>query len=266
MKKILSIALALSLSVAVLASCGKKPSEPSSTNTDNSATSNPSINSTTSEPNATPFVAKDIPKEYKADGKNVKEKEDGGVEVELEERKGDDSHVFEVEDLGFIDTESGALIKMGMTVDEIENLIGKPRVVDGKNYRIYDGIVIKYDNEGSSVKFIVAMGNMNEDENVTRYSTPRGINLSSTLDQFKSVYGDEYQEGSESNSETINGAGATMAMRYFAKDGSSYKYLGQSYSKEDKPENDADLIWQTFLFDTANNNVSAISIENGAAE
>lgn len=263
MKKILCVVLSLSLSVIVLASCGKKAAEPSAANT---ATNNPTQNALTAEPNSTPFIAKNVPKEFKASGGNITERENGGVEVAVEERKGDDRHVFESEDLGFVDSESGALIRIGMTVDEIENLIGLPKVVDGQNYRVYDGIIIKFDEQGNSVKLIVAMGNMNEDENITRYVTPRGIKLSSSLEQFKNVYGDEYQDGTETDSETISGAGATMAIRYYAQDGNNYKYLGQSYSKDNKPENDSDLIWQTFLFDTATKNVSAIAVENGAAK
>ena len=56
-----------------------------------------------------------------------------------------------------------------------------------------------------------------------------------------------------------------MAVRYYAKNGDTFNYLGGSYTKENKPENDADLIMQTFLFSTETKTVSVMSVGNGTA-
>ena len=153
-----------------------------------------------------------------------------------------------------------------MSSEDVEKLIGAPRTVDRDGFRKYSGIVIKYDDNGNASQMIVAAGNMEGDDNPNRFVSPRGVKLSTTLDEFKSVYGDEYNEPSQAaeGDETIKSS-AMMAVRYYAKNGDTFNYLGGNYTKENKPENDADLIMQTFLFSTETKTVSVMSVGNGTA-
>jgi len=89
------------------------------------------------------------------------------------------------------------LAEIGMSSEDVEKLIGAPRTVDRDGFRIYSGIVIKYDDNGNASQMIVAAGNMEGDDNPNRFVSPRGVKLSTTLDEFKSVYGDEYNEPSQ---------------------------------------------------------------------
>lgn len=259
MKKFLCVTLSAALAVGIFASCGKKASEAGSIKDNNT--------STVADPDATAYIPAEVPSKFKASSGNITEKSDGGVEVALDAREGEERHNFESEDLGFVDTETGALLKIGMSSDEIESLIGQPRTID-VDYRIYDSIIIQYSDDMKAIKLIVAMGNMEENDNPTRFVSPRGIRLSSSLDEFKSVYGDEYFEGSADTAESGSGAmnGATRAIRYYSQNGSSYTYLGQSYTKDNKPENDSDLIMQTFLFETGTNNVSVMTVQTGESK
>ena len=262
MKKILCAAVAAVLAVGALTACGNKPSEPSGAD----AGKNSQQNVTTAEPASSPFVPEEVPSQFKANGSNITEKEGGGVSVSVAPREGDERYNFENDDLGFVDTESGALLKIGMSSEDVEKLIGAPRTVDRDGFRIYSGIVIKYDDNGNASQMIVAAGNMEGDDNPNRFVSPRGVKLSTTLDEFKSVYGDEYNEPSQAaeGDESIKSS-AMMAVRYYAKNGDTFNYLGGSYTKENKPENDADFIMQTFLFSTETKTVSVMSVGNGTA-
>ena len=256
MKKVLCVTLSAILAAGVFASCGNKAADSDEMTTQQNVAS----------PDATPYIPEEVPSKFKASSANITENTEGGVTVALEERAAEERYNFENEDLGFVDTESGALIKIGMSADEIESLIGQPRVIDVE-YRVYNSIVVQYDNDMKAVKLIVAMGNMEQNDNPQRFVSPRGIKLSSSLDEFKSVYGDEYFEGTDTadsnSSDAMNGA--TRAIRYYSKDNDNYTYIGQSYTNETKPENDSDLIMQTFLFEAGTNNITVITIQTGEA-
>lgn len=260
LKKILCFTISAAICLSVLASCGKK----ADTDSNNSVNSN-NVGEV-ADPDATPYIAQEIPSKFKASSKNITKAADGGVEVSIDAREGSERYNFETEDLGFVDTLSGAQLSLGMSADEIESLIGKPRVID-LDYRIYNGIVVQYNNNMNAIKLIVAAGNMEEDDNPIRFVSPRGIKLSSSFDDFINVYGDEYY-GSEISSEEndVNMNGSTRAIRYYAKDGNSYTYLGQSYNKDNKPKNDSDLIMQTFLFEPGTNVVTAVTVQTGEAK
>lgn len=240
------------LCVTMLASCGSNKNN--TTNT-----------SSVADAEATPYIPEEVPSKFKASLDNI-EKTENGVTVSLDKREGDDRYSFENEDLGFVDTKSGALLKLGMTSDEIESLIGKPKSID-LEYRVYDGIVIEYNNDMETVKLIVASGNMKDDDESQRFVTPRGLTLMSSFDDFTNVYGDEYYPADTSDGGENSGMnGATRAVRYYAKDGSSYSYIGQGYTKDTKPEDDKNLISQMFIFEPGSNSVSAITVQTGEAK
>lgn len=260
LKKFLCFTISAVLCLSILASCGKNADTDSGNSVNNNNVGE------IADPDATPYIAQEIPSKFKASGKNITESADGGVEVGIDAREGSERYNFENEDLGFVDTLSGAQLNIGMSADEIESLIGKPRVID-LDYRVYNGIVIQYNNDMNAIKLIVAEGNMEQDDNPVRFVSPRGIKLSSSFDDFISVYGDEYyaaEMSSEENDVSMNGS--TRAIRYYAKDGNSYTYLGQSYNKDNKPESDSDLIMQTFLFEPGTNVITAITVQTGESK
>ena len=256
LKKILCVAVSAALAIGALTACGKKASDPEA------AKETSGLSSTAVNPDATPYVTDEVASEFMAKGTNITSNPDGGVTVAVEAREGEKRHEFETEDLGFVDTKSGALLKIGMSIDEIESIIGQPRELDG-SYRTYDGIVIEYNDNSKAIKLILSNGNMRETDSPTRYVSPRGIKLTSSLDEFKSVYGDEYIDGSETAQEQSAMNGSTRAIRYYAQDGDKYSYIGVSTSKDTTPENDSDLIMQMFLFEPGTNTVSAMTVQTG---
>lgn len=257
MKKLLCVTLSGALTIGILASCGQKASD------SDEIKENTSQSESVSDPDATAYIPDEVPSKFKATNDNITDKTEGGVEVAVDARDGEERYNFESEDLGFVDTRSGALLKIGMSSDEIESLIGSPRVID-LDYRIYDSIVIQYNDDMKAIKLIVASGNMEGNDDPTRFVSPRGIKISSSLDEFKSVYGDEYFESNiDTDDDTSSMNGSTRAIRYYSQDGDTYTYLGQSYTKDNKPENDSDLIMQTFLFEPGTNNVSVITVQTG---
>lgn len=260
-KKLFCLALVFTLAAGTLASCAKDDAD-TDENTTSSVTSTQDID--TVAPDATPFVPEEVPSEFAADRSNITKNDDGSVSVSLEAREGESRHEFEEDDLGFVDTTTGAIIKIGMTVDEVESLIGLPKAVDSMNARIYNGIVVIYGDDGTVEQLVVAAGNMDESDIPDKFVTPRGVKLSTTLDEFKSVYGDEYSvPGNTDASNADVSSSATTAVRYYARNGNDFTYLGQNYTAENKPENDSDLVTQMFLFSNETQAVTAISIKTG---
>ena len=63
--------------------------------------------------------------QFKANGSNITEKRKAEAFLcLLLQREGDERYNFENDDLGFVDTESGALLKIGMSSEDVEKLIG----------------------------------------------------------------------------------------------------------------------------------------------
>ncbi len=260
-KKLICAILAAAMAMSVFTACGKKATDPTElTEKETAAPEHMEVQ----EPDSEPFEPEEIPSEFAAQGSNITANESGGVDVAIETRSGDDSYTFEDEDLGFVDTTTGAMIKIGMSADEVESLIGLPRVIDTQYIRYYSGIVIRYDENYNVDQLVVATGNMEEGDDPSRFVTPRGLKLNATLDEFISIYGDDYSEPEQAaeGDETIKSS-ATVALRYYAKDGDSFNYLGSTYSAADVPENDSDLITQSFLFSTETQTVSVITIKSG---
>lgn len=266
-KKLICFAAAVCLSASALTACGSKTSQDTDQNNTASTQNNTTQETQQFNPDATPYAAKEIPNEFKAAGKNIKAGENGAVVVALKEMEDEERHEFLDEDLGFVDTMSGALLRIGMTAEEIENIIGTPRSID-IDARIYDGLVVQFDEDGKAIKLVVTEGYVLDTDNPKRYVSPRGISLGSSLDDFKSVYGDEYKAGG--NTENAEGSaamnGSTRAIRYYAKNGNSFSYIGESTSKDTRPENDADLISQMFLFSAGENTVSAMTVQTGESK
>ena len=261
-KKLMCIALS-ALLASVFTGCGKKASEPDDL-VENNISQADRDHSDTLDPESTPFVAESVPQEFAAEGDNITTAEGGGVDVAVDVRNGDERYEFEEEDLGFIDTASGAVIKIGMTIDEIESLIGVPRSIDSQRNRFYSGIAIQYDDNMTATRLVVAGGNMEGSDNPVRFVTPRGIRLGDSIDAFMSVYGDDYNDPAKAaeGDDTVN-MSATMAVRYYKQEGSSFTYAGSSYSGDQVPANDSSRITQTFIFSPETGGVSVISLERG---
>ena len=263
-KKLMCIALSALLAAGIFTGCGKKATEPDSL-TENYKSEADKEHSDTLDPEESPYVAESVPAEFTADGENITQSADGGVDVAIDVRNGDERYEFEAEDLGFVDTASGAVIKLGMTIDEIESLIGQPKSIDSQRNRFYSGIAIQYDENMVASRIVVASGNMEGYDNPQRFVTPRGIRLGDSIDDFVSVYGDDYNDpqSAEEGDESIN-MSATMAVRYYTQDGDSFTYVGSDYTGEQGPANKSSRITQTFMFSSETREISVISLERGA--
>ncbi len=254
-KQILCIFLSGLLMAGVLSGCGKDAteSEDLAEKTDTSQSEKADMTG----PDATPYAAQSVPHQFRASGSNITERDGGGVDVAVEERSGEERYSFQEEDLGFVDTMSGAFIKIGMSLDEIESLIGKPRYIDGQDNRFYSGIAIKYDGDMKAVRLVVAAGNMETGDSPERFVTSRGVKLGSSIEEFASVYGDEYnnpQEGGEDSS-------ATRAVRYYTKNGDGYEYAGNDFTKLNGDT--ASIVSQFFIFSPETGGLSVISLQQG---
>ena len=251
-KKLICIALSALLAAGIFAGCGKKATN-SGGLTENTA-ERPESN-----PDATPYAAESVPHQFEAEGDNIKPAEGGGVDVAVEPREGDDQYDFDDEDLGFVDTMSGALISVGMSMGDIESLIGGPKTVDSQGNRFYSGIAIQYDSNNKASRLVVAAGNMEGSDDPERFVTPHGVKLGSSLDEFISVYGDDYNKPEDEN----NDVSITRAARYYKQDGDDFTYVGSDFSGDQVPPNDSTRVTQTFLFAPETGAVSVISIERG---
>ena len=262
-KKLICIGLSALLAASVFAGCGKQATDPGKL-TEKDASEIEIDNNDTLGLEATPYIAESVPQEYAAEGDNITPSENGGVDVAIDVRKGDERYEFEEEDLGFVDTASGAVIKIGMTIDEIESLIGVPRSIDSQGNRFYSGIAVQYDANMTATRLVVAGGNMETSDDPVRFVTPRGIRLGDSIDDFMSVYGDDYNDPAKAaeGDDTVSMA-ATMAVRYYKQEGSSFTYAGSSFNGDQVPANNSSRITQTFIFSPETGGVSVISLERG---
>ncbi len=255
-KKLLCIGLSAMLAAGIFSGCGKKATDSGKLNENNTSQSESGHDDTVG-PDSTPYAAQSVPHQFEAEGDNVTKREDGGVDVAVDARDGDDRYEFEDEDLGFVDTMSGALISIGMSIDDVESLIGEPRYIDGQDNRFYSGIAVKYDDDMNVERLVVAAGNMEQSDNPERFVTPRGIKLGASEDEFASVYGDQYndpQDGDE-NSNT------SRAVRYYTTDGDGYKYAGNDFTA--LSGDNSSTVTQSFMFSPETGGLSVISLQKG---
>ncbi len=256
-KKLICIGLSALLAAGIFSGCGKKASD-SGDLTENNTSQSEGEHRDTLEPGATPYVAQSVPHQFEAEGDNVTKRGDGGVDVAVDARDGDDRYEFDDEDLGFVDTMSGAVITIGMSIDDVESLIGEPRYIDGQDNRFYSGIAVKYDGDMNVSRLVVASGNMEQGDSPERFVTPRGIKLGASVEEFASVYGDQYNNPEEGG-EDIS---VTRAVRYYTQSGDGFAYAGNDFNTLTGDK--SSVITQSFIFSPETGGLSVISLQKGA--
>lgn len=256
-KKLLCIGLSALLAAGIFSGCGKKATDSGKLNENNKTSQSDTGHDDTSGPDSTPYAAQSVPHQFQAEGDNVTKREDGGVDVALEAREGDDRYEFENDDMCFVDTMSGAIISIGMSIDDVESLIGEPRYIDAQDNRFYSGIAVKYDDNMNVERLVVATGNMEQSDDPERFVTSRGIRLGATEDEFASAYGDQYNDPQDGEL----GGSASRAVRYYTPDGDGYKYAGNDFNV--LVGDNSSAITQSFIFSPETKGLSVISIERG---
>lgn len=197
-------------------------------------------------------------------GKNIVENSVNSgrkYDVQIDERTEDTKYEYGEDDLSLVDTDSGNKITLGMTEADIETIAGAPEQID-RDYRIYDGLVVKYSN-GTAVSFIVASGQF-KDGKETRYKTTRGVGIGTSAEDFKKAYGDSYIQGEdEVAADGEAEKTASKAVRYFEKDGKKLNFLGTELTHEQSSKNNKDrenYYQQDFMFGNSNGNIATIRI------
>lgn len=101
----------------------------------------------------------------------------------------DDPGELTMEDLGIDDALSGAQVRLGMTREEIEGLLGEP---DDERWGrdMYEGLQVFY-RDNKAAGFIVDPS----DNETNRYRTPKGIGLGSPYRHILSQYGSPRSQG-----------------------------------------------------------------------
>lgn len=195
-------------------------------------------------------------------GENIVQSDaEGGrnFEVLLDERTEETQYSYGEDDLSLVDTDSGKKITLGMSITDIEEITGEPTLTDNR-HRVYDGVVVRYDENDMAVSFIISGGQF-KDGKETRYKTTRGIGIGSSAEDFKTAYGDSYTKGEETKDETGETVKtASTALRYFKKDGNKIEFLGTQLSDEQKNEDTENYYLQDFMFSNSTGNIATIRI------
>ncbi len=184
-------------------------------------------------------------------------------DVVLDERTEETQYEYGEDDLSLVDTDSGKKITLGMSVADIEAIAGEAEMTDNQ-HRVYDGVVVRYDND-TAVSFIISGGQF-KDGKETRYKTTRGIGIGNSADDFKSAYGDSYTKGekiTDESGETTKTA--STAIRYFKKDGKKVEFLGTELSSEQKNDNTENYYLQDFMFSNSTGDIATIRISRLSA-
>ena len=241
-KKIIAILAAMTLAASMLTGCGKKGEEKSEQNNIIPKASSQQNDSEESE--------------TKSDESSRPEKQ---FEVVLDERSEEEKYQYSIDDLSLVDTVTGKKISVGMKLEEVEAIAGNS-LTDDKNYRVYDGLIVQFSDEGNVVSMIASGGMFPNAEQATRYMSVRGVGINTSFEDFAKAYGDLYNEAS-GNDSSGNSTPAN-AMRYFKVDGDKVAYLGETLSDDLKAEAEKkqNIFVQYFMFEKETNIVSAMRI------
>lgn len=234
-------ALAAVLAFSALSGCGKKNDSGQS-----SAAADNIVPKATSEAQGTEEGASD----------GTAQRPQKQYDVVLDERDEKARYQFSIDDISFVDTVNGKKVSVGMTMDELEAVTGKS-MTDDKNYRVYDGLIVQFSDEGKAVSMIVSGGMFPNAEQATRYMSVRGVGINTSFDDFSKAYGDIYSKAGEGSADS-----PANAMRYFKVNGDKVEYLGDALTDDIKSESDKnkDVYVQYFMFDSENNTVSAMRV------
>lgn len=259
MKKTLAILAALCLLLTLLSGCGRK-------------------GDTQSGDSAGTTAATHTPGQTQAqDGQGESNAaQDGGEEaapgqaahpVPLEERPQEARYQYSMDDLSLIDTASGQKLTLGMTADQVEAVAGQP-VSQERNYRVYDGVVAQYGQDGALVSLIVSGGEFPDPAQGGRYKTSRGVGLSTPFEDFVKAYGDQYsqrQEGEPAGEGEAPAETPATAIRYFRVRDGAVEYLGDRLTDEMRADGEENLYMQDFMFDRTTNQVITMRISASSA-
>lgn len=185
--------------------------------------------------------------------------EDGQVrnyDVLLDVRDNQSAYYYTEDDLYFVDTVSGGKIALGMHKDEIEAVCNAPVRTD-RDTAIYDGIVVTYKDD-TAVSISVSSG-IFDGSSATRFKTSRGISVGMSHNDFLSVYGSDYVQGSDTSDDELIKT-PSRATRYFKKDGKKYEYLGTTLTKEQERAVDENYFIQDFMFSTETGNIATMRV------
>lgn len=235
LKPTIAILTALVLATTMLSGCGKKE---------------------TASSQGSNIVQKSEPQE----GDTSAEK---NYEVKLDERDAETMYQYGMDDLSFVDTVTGEKVTVGMSVEDLEKIAGEPISVDN-NYRIYDGLIVQYNEENKAVALLISGGLFQSESQGTRFMSSRGVGLLTSREEFVKAYGDLYNEGeteTDENGEVVIKK-LSSAVRYFAVDGRKVKYLGIELTEEMKQKYPGKLYMQDFMFDREANQVTTMRIIN----
>ena len=224
-KRILFIALATMLSLSLLSGCGKKD---------------------TKQENASSTGSNLIQKSEPQEGDTSANKH---YEVQLDERDREEAYQYSKEDLSYIDTVTGGSVSIGMTIGEVDGIAGAS-MLDDTRYRIYDGLVVQFDDAGKAVALVVSGGLFINEAQSTRFVTPRGVSLYTSREDFAKAYGD------------ISLDKADGAIRYFMIDGDKVEYLGEELTREQQTKYAGKIFMQEFMFDKETDKINSMRIIN----
>lgn len=212
------------------------------------------------------------PKTASSQGTNIVKKSDPqegdtsaekNFEVVLDERSQETMYQYGMDDLSFVDTVTGKSVSIGMTAEELEEITGEPSKIDN-NYRIYDGLIVQYQEEGKAVALLISGGMFQSESQGTRFKTSRGVGLSTGFEDFVKAYGDLYNEGKTETDESgeVVIKKLSNAIRYFMVDGKKVEYLGTELTEEHRQNYAGKLYMQDFMFDRETNQITMMRVIN----
>lgn len=255
-KKIVCVIASATLAASVFTACGNKSAtNPTGAVDSGSSAADTATQAPASESTATVGGVDDsqvqthveVKDEFKAEGDNITQNENGGVSVALEDLDEDAQKEYDTDDLGFVDTQTGGFITIGMSRADIEAIIGAP-VSNQVDSSFYDGIGVQYKDDVACT-IAISTGQITEGMNAQRFVTSRGVGLGTSIDDFKKAYGDE--TGTVLSETTTT----TLTSRIFQRDGDNFTYIGT-----EPGDATTDLYSQEFMLDSETNTVIGISI------
>lgn len=247
-KKVFAVIAVVSVIVTLFSACGDKKETANSTG-----------------PN---IVPKESVTEKEAENTDTEEtQEENSVvpekkyDVLLDERDEDAKYQYDMNDLSLVDTVSGKIISVGMSINDIEQITGTAMTVN-QQHRIYNGIIILYGEDDTAESLIVSSGLFPDENQGTRFKSSRGVALGSTFEDFVKAYGDQFNEGKTTDvkeGETPYETPAN-AIRYFRVDGRDVEFIGTKLDAETKAGDTENIYMQDFMFSKDTNKVTTMRI------
>ncbi len=251
-KKIFAVIAVVSVIVTLFSACGDKKETTNSTG-----------------PNIVPkeqVTEKETEKTDAGTDAEVTQEENSVVpekkyDVLLDERDEDAKYQYDMNDLSLVDTVSGKIISVGMSINDIEQITGTAMTVN-QQHRIYNGIIILYGEDDTAESLIVSSGLFPDENQATRFKSSRGVALGSTFEDFVKAYGDQFNEGKTTDAKEGEAPYETPAnaIRYFRVDGRKVEFIGTKLDAETKAGDTNNIYMQDFMFSKDTNKVTTMRI------